>query len=85
MRGSTKATPYELVYGQVAVLPVEINITSHRLAKHYDQNGFDYEEALYQELDSLEETRIDALNNMQAQKKKAERAYNKRVHEKSFA
>lgn len=82
---STKATRYELVYGQAAVLPVEINITSHRVAKHYDQSGFDFDEAMYKELDGLEESRIDALNNIQAQKKKLERVYNKRVHEKSFA
>lgn len=66
-------------------MPVEINITSHRVAKHYDQSGFDFDEAMYKELDGLEESRIDALNNIQAQKKKLERVYNKRVHEKSFA
>ncbi|KAG5536715.1 hypothetical protein RHGRI_024220 [Rhododendron griersonianum] len=84
-RDSTKTTPYELVYGQAAVLPVEINITSHRVASHYDPNNVDFEESIYGELDGLEESIIDALNNIQAQKKKMERIYNKRVHEKSFA
>ncbi|XP_058181448.1 uncharacterized protein LOC131299892 [Rhododendron vialii] len=84
-RESTRATPYELVYGQAAVLPVEVNIISHRVAKHYGPNNMDFEEAMYQELDGLEESRIDALNNIQAQKRNLERVYNKRVHEKSFA
>ncbi|XP_058198560.1 uncharacterized protein LOC131314085 [Rhododendron vialii] len=84
-RESTRATPYELVYGQAAVLPVEVNIISHRVAKHYSPNNMDFEEAMYQELDGLEESRIDALNNIQAQKRNLERVYNKRVHEKSFA
>ncbi|KAF7152527.1 hypothetical protein RHSIM_Rhsim01G0085000 [Rhododendron simsii] len=83
-RDSTRATPYELVYGQAAVLPVEINVISHRIARHYDSDNFDFEEAMYQELGGLEESRIDALNNIQAQKKNIEKAYNKRVHEKSF-
>jgi hypothetical protein len=84
-RESTKATPFELVYGQAAVLPVEVHITSHRVARHYNPTDFDFGEAMYREIDGLEESRIDALNNMQAQKKRLERIYNKRVHEKSFA
>ena len=31
--GGTKVTPFELVYGQEAVLPVEVNLDAHRLAK----------------------------------------------------
>jgi hypothetical protein len=31
--GATKTTPYELVYGQDAVLPVEINLKACRVAK----------------------------------------------------
>ncbi|XP_058215842.1 uncharacterized protein LOC131326938 [Rhododendron vialii] len=45
-RESTRATPYELVYGQAAVLPVEVNITSHRVAWHYGPNNVDFEEAI---------------------------------------
>lgn len=40
---------------------------------------------MYLYIDGLEEYRIDALNHMQAQKKRIERSYNKRVKEKSFA
>jgi hypothetical protein len=31
--GATKVTPFELVYGQEAVLPVEVNLGAYRLAK----------------------------------------------------
>src|SRR6185436_12589969 len=34
--GATKITPFELVYGQEAVLPVEVNLDAHRLAKQND-------------------------------------------------
>ncbi|XP_058217034.1 uncharacterized protein LOC131327929 [Rhododendron vialii] len=35
-RDSTRVTPFELVYGHAAVLPVEINVQSLRVARHYD-------------------------------------------------
>jgi hypothetical protein len=38
--GATKVTPFELVYGQEAVLPVEVNLSAYRLAK---QNNLDVE------------------------------------------
>ena len=34
--GATKVTPFELVYGQEAVLPVEVNLDAYRLAKQND-------------------------------------------------
>ena len=34
--GATKVTPFELVYGQEAVLPVEVNLDAYRLAKLND-------------------------------------------------
>jgi transposase InsO family protein len=34
--GATKVTPFELVYGQEAVLPVEVNLAAFRLAKQND-------------------------------------------------
>ncbi|KAG5561209.1 hypothetical protein RHGRI_004288 [Rhododendron griersonianum] len=35
-RNSTKVTPFELVYGHAAVLPVEINVQLMRVAQRYD-------------------------------------------------
>ena len=34
--GATKVTPFELVYGQEAMLPVEVNLDAYRLAKQND-------------------------------------------------
>jgi len=39
--GAIKVTPYELVYGQEAVLPVEVNLAALRFTK---QNGLSAEE-----------------------------------------
>ncbi|XP_058180182.1 uncharacterized protein LOC131298724 [Rhododendron vialii] len=83
-RESTKVTPFELVYGHAAVLPVEINVQSLRVTRHYDPD-LQYEEAMFLDIDGLEGKRLHALNQIQAQKKRVERAYNKRVKQKSFA
>jgi hypothetical protein len=40
---------------------------------------------MYIDIDDLEESRLDALNHIIAQKKKIERSYNKKVRGKSFA
>ena len=40
--GATKVTPFELVYGQEAVLPVEVNLDAYRLAKQNDISAVDY-------------------------------------------
>ena len=34
--GATKVTPFDIVYGQEAVLPVEVNLDAYRLAKQND-------------------------------------------------
>ena len=39
--GATKVTPFELVYGQEAVLPVEVNLDAYRLAKQNDFSALD--------------------------------------------
>jgi hypothetical protein len=40
--GATKVTPFELVYGQEAVLPVEVNLGAYRLAKKNNLNVESY-------------------------------------------
>ena len=40
--GATKVTPFELVYGQDAILPVEVNLNAYRLAKQNDLSAIDY-------------------------------------------
>ena len=40
--GATKVTPFELVYGQEVVLPVEVNLGAYRLAKQSDLSAVDY-------------------------------------------
>jgi hypothetical protein len=41
--GATKVTPFELVYGQEVVLPIEVNLSAYRLAKQNDLDVIVYQ------------------------------------------
>ncbi|KAJ9565034.1 hypothetical protein OSB04_001000 [Centaurea solstitialis] len=78
-RASTGQTPYSLVYGCEAVLPIEAQIPTAR-SRTYDQNAIN----LSYDLDALEEIREKALRTMAAQKGIVERHFNKKVKAKIF-
>ncbi|XP_028090560.1 uncharacterized protein LOC114290781 [Camellia sinensis] len=73
-RNSTGTTPYELVYGHDAVLPLEVTVRFNRLAKHLDIPMDEYAEAISTELQDLEEKRIMAFNHLIAQRRKLREA-----------
>ncbi|KAJ9552577.1 LOW QUALITY PROTEIN: hypothetical protein OSB04_016622 [Centaurea solstitialis] len=78
-RASTGQTPYSLVYGCEAVLPIEARIPIAR-NRTYDQNAIN----LSYDLDALEGLREKALQTMAAQKGIVERHFNKKVKAKIF-
>ncbi|KAJ9538663.1 hypothetical protein OSB04_031396, partial [Centaurea solstitialis] len=78
-RASTGQTPYSLVYGCEAVLPIEAQVPIAR-NRTYDQNAVN----LSYDLDALEELREKALRTMAAQKGIVERHFNKKVKAKNF-
>nr|XP_025685219.1 uncharacterized protein LOC112786010 [Arachis hypogaea] len=53
-RGSTGTSPYKLVYGHDAVLPLEINLNTLRISKQYDLPVDDYWNAIFDELNELD-------------------------------
>jgi ribosomal protein L34E len=68
------------VYGQEVVLPVE----AYRLAK---QNNFSVESYCALMMDNIDEVtdkRMEALEEIEKEKKRVNRAYNKKVKAKSF-
>ncbi|KAM1615172.1 hypothetical protein ACFX2K_024451 [Malus domestica] len=81
---ATETTPYALTYGHDAMLPVELSVSSLRVIEQSSLSSAEYNQAMLQELEDLEEDRIDAYNLLMAQKKIAERAYNQRVKQKMF-
>ncbi|KAM1223354.1 hypothetical protein ACFX2G_043340 [Malus domestica] len=83
-RSATATTPYALTYGHDAVLPVELSINSLRLIEQSSLFSAEYNQSMRQELEDLEEARLDAYNLLVAQKQIAERAYNQKVRQKTF-
>ena len=60
--GATKVTPYELVYGQEAVLPVEVNLNALRIAKQNDLSAIDFYNLMMDNIDEVADKRLAALN-----------------------
>jgi hypothetical protein len=82
--GATKVTPFELVYGQEAVLPLEINMQSGRVMYQDSLSAEDYRNQLMDRLDDLLENRFEALRELEKKKLGAAKVYNKRVRENLF-
>ncbi|XP_070672477.1 uncharacterized protein [Malus domestica] len=61
-RAGTGITPYALTFGQDAVLPVEINVSSVRIQNQFGLHSEEYIEAMCQGIEDLDVARIEALN-----------------------
>jgi hypothetical protein len=82
--GAIKVTPFELVYGQEAVLPVEVNLDAYRLAKQNDLSAVVYHDLMMDNIDKVTDVRLKALKGIEKDKTRVARAYNKKVKSKSF-
>ena len=83
-RTSTRATPYSLVYGLEAVLPVEIEIGSLRVALEHQISEIEWAQSRYDQLSLLDERRLRAADHVQAYQRKMTRAFRKRVRPRKF-
>lgn len=59
-RGPTRTTPYALVYGHDAVLPMERAVNTLRVRKQPPLEDPDYRASMLQVLDTIEQTREEA-------------------------
>ncbi|KAL6335094.1 hypothetical protein AAG906_026474 [Vitis piasezkii] len=78
-RTSTGATPYSLVYGMEAVLPVEIEMGSLRVVLEQQIPEADWAQARFDQLNLLDERRLRAADHVRAYQRKMARAFKKRV------
>jgi hypothetical protein len=69
--GATQVTPYELVYGQEAVLPVEVNLQALRVARQNDLSAVDYNDLMMDRLDSVHKEILRALREIEKEKIKS--------------
>jgi hypothetical protein len=79
-----KVTPFELVYGQEAVLPVEIGLQSLRVTGQGSLSAKEYHELIMDKIDDVPKSQFKVLEEIEKEKIKMARAYNKHVVEKSF-
>ncbi|KAK4384478.1 hypothetical protein Sango_3056500 [Sesamum angolense] len=80
-RKSTGESPYNMVYGSEAIIPVKIGEETWRIRNYEpDQNS----EARRIKLDLLEEVRRTASSRIEAYKGNMAKAYNSRVRARNF-
>jgi hypothetical protein len=64
----TKVTPFELVYGQVAILPVEVTLDALQRAQKSELSVVDYHNLMLDRLDESSKERIKALGEIERDK-----------------
>ncbi|XP_019189147.1 PREDICTED: uncharacterized protein LOC109183499 [Ipomoea nil] len=83
-RTPTQSTPYSLVYGVEAVLPLERQIPSLRLAIQKGLTDEENAKLRLAELEALDEKRLQAQQSLECYQARMSRAFNKRVRTRSF-
>ena len=66
--GAAKVTPFELVYDQEVVLPVEVNLDAYRLAKQNDLLAVVYHDLMMDKIDEVTDVRLKALKEIEKDK-----------------
>jgi hypothetical protein len=60
--------PFELVHGQEAVLPVEVNLQACRVARQNDLSAKEYIDLMMDKLDEAEESHFEAMTEIEKEK-----------------
>jgi transposase InsO family protein len=77
--GATKVMSFELVYGQEAMLPVEVKLQMCQVANQGALSAEEYSEAMMDKLDDVSESLFKALHEIEKIKMRVAKAYNRRV------
>ena len=83
-RTATRATPYSLVYGFEAVLPLECQVPSLRIAIQEGLSNEDNVRLCFEELEALDEKRLEAQQRLECYQARMTKAFNKKVRPHSF-
>ncbi|KAM1329432.1 hypothetical protein ACFX2F_013605 [Malus domestica] len=84
-RSVTETTLYTLTYKHDAMLPVELSINSLRIIEQSSLFSTEYNQSMRQELEGLEETRLDAYNLLVAKNRLPSKPIIKRSDKKHLA
>ncbi|KAI5419542.1 hypothetical protein KIW84_043633 [Lathyrus oleraceus] len=80
----TGATPFSLVYGMEAVLPVEVQIPSLRVLMDVKLQEAEWVRTRYEELSLVEEKRLAAICQGQIYQQRTKRAFDKKVRPRVY-
>jgi hypothetical protein len=83
--GATQTSPYELVYGHHAVLPWEMQSKSRRVVLQKGLSSKDYNDLMMDKSKDLHMIRLWTLENIEKNKMRVAKYYNKKVKVKKFA
>ena len=81
---TTSATPFQLVYGIEAILPIELEVKSLRIAIEERLGNTESLQHRLMELEKLDETRMQALLNMEAIQRRRKSYYDSKLRRKEF-
>ncbi|XP_052489432.1 uncharacterized protein LOC128042432 [Gossypium raimondii] len=84
VRTSTGATPFSLVYGMEAVLPIEVKIPSLRVLMESKLEELEWVLARYDQLNLIEGKRLKAICHGQMYQKRMITAHDKKVWPREF-
>ncbi|MBE2321235.1 transposase family protein, partial [Solirubrobacter sp. CPCC 204708] len=79
IRSSTGATPFSLVYGMEAVLPIELEVPSLRVVMESQLAEVEWVKNRYEELALIDERRLRALYHIQGYQRRITKAFGKKV------
>jgi hypothetical protein len=84
VRTSTGTTPYSLVYGMEAVMPLEVEIPSLRVLMDSELEEAEWAKVRYEQLNLISEKRMAAICHHQLYQKRMAKAYDKKVRPRLF-
>ncbi|GAU47906.1 hypothetical protein TSUD_404660, partial [Trifolium subterraneum] len=84
VRTSTGATPFSLVYGMEAVLPIEVEIPSMRVLMETELAEAEWCQNRYDQLNLIEEKRMAALCHGQLYQRRMKQAFDRKVRPREF-
>ncbi|XP_065860901.1 uncharacterized protein [Euphorbia lathyris] len=83
-RTSTGPTPFSLVYGMEAVLPIEVEILSLRIMMEAGIEDSEWAQKRYDQLNFIEEKRLTAICHGQLYQRRLIKSYGKKVRPRQF-
>lgn len=78
------ATPYYLVYGMEAILPIELEVPSRKVMAECDISEAEWLSRRFEELMLFDERRLKALYHVQGYQRRIACAFNKKVKSRNL-